>query len=292
MDALALVGLAEQADKHAASLPYGQQRLVEIARALASEPRLLMLDEPAAGMNAAERADLVKKIARIRDAGITVLIVEHDIGLVMGISDRVNVLDHGLLIASGTPDEVKKEESVIKAYLGTKRETVEAECEAGPEETGMPAEEDMLRAKDIVTCYGSIQALHGVSLSVPEGKVVALLGANGAGKSTFIRDGLRTSPADERPGLLQGPEHHRVVGRAHREEGPRARARRPPALPDAHGGGQPAHGRLRAPGLAERLRQTTSPTSTSCSPSSASAGADGRRRSPAGSSRCWPSAGP
>ena len=187
MAALALVGLAEQADKHSASLPYGQQRLVEIARAVASEPRLLMLDEPAAGMNAAERADLVKKIARIREAGITVLLVEHDIGLVMGISDRVNVLDHGLLIASGTPDEVMKEESVIKAYLGTKRETAETKCKAGPEETICPPASEMLRAKDIVTCYGSIQALHGVSLSVPEGKVVALLGANGAGKSTFIR---------------------------------------------------------------------------------------------------------
>ncbi len=187
MDALALVGLAEEGDKHAASLPYGQQRLVEIARALASEPRVLMLDEPAAGMNAAERADIVEKIARIREAGITVLIVEHDIGLIMGISDRVNVLDHGYLIASGTPDEVKNEESVIKAYLGTKRETVEAKCEAESSEGICPPSEEVLQVKDIVACYGSIQAVHGVSLSVPKGNVFALLGANGAGKSTLIR---------------------------------------------------------------------------------------------------------
>ena len=187
VEALALVGLAELAGKHAASLPYGQQRLVEIARALASEPRILMLDEPAAGMNAAERADLVQKIARIRESGITVLLVEHDIGLVMGISDRVNVLDHGLLIAAGTPEQVKSEESVIKAYLGTKRERVDVECGPEADQTTCPASPELLRAQDVVTCYGSIQALHGVSLSVPQGKVVALLGANGAGKSTFIK---------------------------------------------------------------------------------------------------------
>ena len=78
-----------------------------------------MLDEPAAGMNASERADLVRKIATIRDAGVTVLLVEHDIGLVMGISDSVNVLDYGKLIASGSPETVKQDKAVIQAYLGT-----------------------------------------------------------------------------------------------------------------------------------------------------------------------------
>ncbi len=107
MDALELMGLVEHADRPVSSLPYGQQRLVEIARALASEPRLLLLDEPAAGMNAGERADLVRKIADIRAAGVTVLIVEHDISLVMGISDAVNVLDYGKLICCGPPETVQ-----------------------------------------------------------------------------------------------------------------------------------------------------------------------------------------
>ncbi|MCL5735407.1 MAG: ATP-binding cassette domain-containing protein, partial [Actinobacteria bacterium] len=188
MDALALVGLADQADKPAASLPYGQQRLVEIARALASEPRLLMLDEPAAGMNASERADLVRKISTIRDAGITVLLVEHDIALVMGISDPVNVLDYGRLIASGSPESVRQNEAVIQAYLGTgsgKGPEVCAGSEAGRAEP-CPEPEVALTVDDIVASYGSIQALHGVSLSVGKGEVVAVLGANGAGKTTLL----------------------------------------------------------------------------------------------------------
>jgi branched-chain amino acid transport system ATP-binding protein len=188
MDALALVGLVEQADKPAASLPYGRQRLVEIARALASEPRLLLLDEPAAGMNASERADLVRKIAAIRDAGITVLLVEHDIALVMGISDIVNVLDYGKLIASGSPEAVKQDSAVIQAYLGSGREKA-TEISAGEElaaEAAAPAFEEALVVEGVLAAYGSIQALHGVSLSVGQGEVVAVLGANGAGKTTLL----------------------------------------------------------------------------------------------------------
>ncbi len=107
--ALAAVGLEDKAPLPAASLPYGSQRLVEIARALASEPRLLLLDEPAAGMNAAERAHLVERIRSIRDSGVTVLLVEHDIELVMGISERVYVLDYGVLIAEGRPETVRQD---------------------------------------------------------------------------------------------------------------------------------------------------------------------------------------
>jgi ABC-type branched-subunit amino acid transport system ATPase component/ABC-type branched-subunit amino acid transport system permease subunit len=188
MDALALVGLADAASKPAASLPYGQQRLVEIARALASEPRLLMLDEPAAGMNASERADLVRRIATIRDAGVTVLLVEHDIGLVMGISDSVNVLDYGKLIASGPPEAVKQDEMVIKAYLGTGHGTPTKVRAGGEGGEGEPCSEPevALAVQNLVASYGSIQALHGVSISVNKGEVVAVLGANGAGKTTLL----------------------------------------------------------------------------------------------------------
>jgi ABC-type branched-subunit amino acid transport system ATPase component/ABC-type branched-subunit amino acid transport system permease subunit len=188
MDVLALLGLVDKASKPAVSLPYGQQRLVEIARALASEPRLLMLDEPAAGMNASERADLVRKISTIRDTGITVLLVEHDMGLVMGISDSVNVLDYGKLIASGCPDDVCQDDAVIQAYLGTGHgKGAEVSVEGEKAEPESRAKREMaLAVSNIVAAYGSIQALHGVSIRVDKGEVVAVLGANGAGKTTLL----------------------------------------------------------------------------------------------------------
>ncbi|OFW60712.1 MAG: hypothetical protein A2133_03650 [Actinobacteria bacterium RBG_16_64_13] len=187
MDALALVGLQEQADLPAASLPYGQQRLVEIARALASEPRLLLLDEPAAGTNQSEREDLIERIATIREAGVTVLLVEHDMDLVMDISDEVNVLDYGKLISSGTPDTIQRDQKVITAYLGAERGERDL-CATRDLVDGesCPVPEDLLVIEDLVTAYGSIEALHGVSLTVPKGMVVTVLGANGAGKSTLL----------------------------------------------------------------------------------------------------------
>jgi branched-chain amino acid transport system ATP-binding protein len=116
---LVKVGLDGVADEPAASLPYGLQRLLEIARALATRPLLLLLDEPAAGMNPRETAALDALIRRLRDEdGITILLIEHDMRLVMGLAERIVVLDYGRLIAAGRPEQVRADPEVIRAYLG------------------------------------------------------------------------------------------------------------------------------------------------------------------------------
>jgi len=112
------VGIGQWADSRADALSYGHQRRLEIARALATEPRLLALDEPAAGMNATEKVQLRSLLEKIRDDGRTVLLIEHDVKLVMGVCDRLSVLDHGTLIAEGAPEQVRRHPAVIKAYLG------------------------------------------------------------------------------------------------------------------------------------------------------------------------------
>ena len=155
-------------DEKASSLPYGAQGRLEIARALATSPDFLLLDEPAAGMNPQESTELMRFIRHIRDEfDLTILLIEHDMKVVMGVCQYIWVLEYGQLIAEGDPDAIRNNPRVIEASERTSA--------------------TMLEIKDLHVHYGGIHAVQGVSMHIPQGRIVTLIGANGAGKSSVIR---------------------------------------------------------------------------------------------------------
>ena len=241
------VGLAAKdiGGRPAGTLPYGDQRRLEIARALALRPRLLILDEPAAGMNPSEKHGMRELIERLNADGLTILLIDHDMRLVMGVCQRVAVLDFGRKIAEGTPDEVSTDASVIKAYLGTRGDKevasapgaaavdeVEEALEAAGGVSAAEPQQAILEVTDLTVSYGAVAAVRGASLRVAAGEVVALIGANGAGKSTILNtlsglirpdsgaavfDGLDLTHANSsaivRHGLVHVPEGREILAR-------------------------------------------------------------------------------
>jgi ABC-type branched-subunit amino acid transport system ATPase component len=179
---LAFVGYQDALARRAGDLPHVDRRLVEIARALAMRPRVLLLDEPAAGLMSSDKDSLSGLLRRIADAGIAVILVEHDMRLVMGISDHIVVLDAGKPIAAGAPNVIRHDAKVLAAYLGAAETRIRARLKPwdGPQDA-------VLTAIDLTAGYGAAPVLQKVNIQVRPGEMVALIGANGAGKSTLMR---------------------------------------------------------------------------------------------------------
>jgi ABC-type branched-subunit amino acid transport system ATPase component/ABC-type branched-subunit amino acid transport system permease subunit len=179
---LDFVGFRGGVHRLAGDLPHIDKRLLEIARALALRPRFLMLDEPAAGLNHSDKLVLAKLLKRIAGTGLGVVLIEHDMSLVMDISDRIIVLDAGRRLAEGPPETVRADPAVIEAYLGAGR------IEHHPRPAGWSAgAQPLLEAEGLGAGYGGAPVLSGVGLALASGELVAVLGANGAGKSTLMR---------------------------------------------------------------------------------------------------------
>ena len=200
------VGLESEAHELPATLPHGRRELLALGRALSGRPSVLLLDEPAAGLDPAERTELARRLRGLAAAGIGILLVDHDLSLVLGICDTVCVLDGGRLIAHAPPEQVRADPAVREAYLGTGARATPPGPRPRPD--GQDAQ-PLLQVSHLAAGYAGVPVLHDVSLTVHRGEVLALLGPNGAGKTTLLRAICALVPLAAGTVLVEGrrPSH-------------------------------------------------------------------------------------
>ena len=190
---LTLVGLDWRRDDQASILSAGQQRLLIIARALASGADWLFLDEPGAGLNPVAKEKLAEVIVRLKRHGKTIVFVEHDMGFIGSIAERIVVIDQGVVIADGVPERIRSDERVISAYLGTGLASARSKREKSVPSPAQ-SEAPLLDIQDLTVKYGGLTALDKVNVALRPGELVAMVGANGAGKSTLLKTIVGEAP--------------------------------------------------------------------------------------------------